>query len=399
MKKKLSYLLVFVMCLFATTGEIMAETIEEARDKAAQAQAERDKALGELRDKQMTLNEIVEQVNAVYNQQQQLEAEKASIQTTINDLNVQIKDTQDRINILKDRAAASLSFYQKVDDTNPLIEQLFGNKGFGSESYEEMVATNTIVDAGMQAIDEAVKLQAELTAKQAELETKKVELDAKIEEIAAKKAELELLQNKAASDAAAAHDHYDSAAAASSAANKMQELMEQAGCKPGEVYGVDCGQLQSTGLLSRPISSGYVNWEYEDPQYTFGRHVGMDLVYPTPGQSGPIYSAGPGQVIQVISASANETLYKGGNQVMIVHNVNGQQIVTSYCHMSSVNVSVGQYVDASTQIGTMGATGNATGVHLHFEVSVGLYGWGGGYFVNPRSYVNFPPKRVLFYNR
>ena len=398
MKKKLSYLLVFVMCLFATTGEIMAETIEEARDKAAQAQAERDKALGELRDKQMTLNEIVEQVNAVYNQQQQLEAEKASIQTTINDLNVQIKQTQDRINILKDRAAASLSFYQKVDDTNPLIEQLFGNKGFGSESYEEMVATNTIVDAGMQAIEEAVRLQAELTAKQAELETKKVELDAKIEEIAAKKAELELLQNKAASDAAAAHDYYDSAAAASSAANKMQELMEQAGCKPGEVYGVDCGQLQSTGLLSRPISSGYVNYEYMDPLYS-GEHTGMDLVYPTPGQSGPIFSAGPGQVIQVISASANIGLYEGGNQVLIVHNVNGQQIVTSYCHMSSVNVSVGQYVDASTQIGTMGATGNAQGVHLHFEVSVGLYGWNGGYFVNPRSYVNFPPKRVKFYNR
>lgn len=398
MKKKLSYLLVFVMCLFATTGEIMAETIEEARDKAAQAQAERDKALGELRDKQMTLNEIVEQVNAVYNQQQQLEAEKASIQTTINDLNVQIQQTQDRINILKDRAAASLSFYQKVDDTNPLIEQLFGNKGFGSEGYEEMVATNTIVDAGMQAIDETVRLQAELTTKQAELETKKVELDAKIEEIEAKKAELELLQNKAASDAAAAHDHYDSAAAASSAANKMQELMEQAGCKPGEVYGVDCGQLQSTGLLSRPISSGYVNWEYMDPGYS-GEHTGMDLVYPTPGQSGPIYSAGPGQVIQVISESANNHLYYGGNQVLIVHNVNGQQIVTSYCHMSSVNVSAGQYVDASTQIGTMGATGNAQGVHLHFEVSVGLYGWKGGYFVNPRSYVNFPPKRVYFNGR
>lgn len=396
MKKKLSYLLVFVMCLFATTGEIMAETIEEARDKAAQAQAERDKALGELRDKQMTLNEIVEQVNAVYNQQQQLEAEKASIQTTINDLNVQIQQTQDRINILKDRAAASLSFYQKVDDTNPLIEQLFGNKGFGSEGYEEMVATNTIVDAGMQAIDEAVKLQAELTTKQAELETKKVELDAKIEEIAAKKAELELLQNKAASDAAAAHADYDAAAAASSAANKMQELMEQAGCKPGEVYGVDCGQLQSTGLLSRPISSGYVNYEYMDPQYS-GRHTGMDLVYPTPGQSGPIYSAGPGQVIQVLRDGSNS--YDGGNQVLIVHNVNGQQIVTSYCHMYNVYVSPGQYVDASTQIGTMGDTGNATGVHLHFEVSVGLYGWNGGYFVNPRSYVNFPPKRVYFNNR
>lgn len=396
MKKKLSYLLVFVMCLVATTGPIMAETIEEARDKAAQAQAERDKALGELRDKQMTLNEIVEQVNAVYQQQQQLEAEKASIQTTINDLNVQIKDTQDRINLLKDRAAASLSFYQKVDDTNPIIEQLFGNKGFGSESYEEMVATNTIVDAGMQAIDEAVRLQAELTAKQAELETKKVELDAKIEEITAKKAELELLQNKAASDAAAAHSEYDAAAAASNAASKMEELMEQAGCKPGEVYGVDCGQLQSTGLLSRPISSGFVNYEYNDPQYS-GRHTGMDLVYPTAGQSGPIYSAGTGQVIQVLREGSNS--YDGGNQVLIVHNVNGQQIVTSYCHMYNVYVSPGQYVDASTQIGTMGDTGNAQGVHLHFEVSVGLYGWGGGYFVNPRSYVNFPPKRVYFYSR
>ena len=39
--------------------------------------------------------------------------------------------------------------------------------------------------------------------------------------------------------------------------------------------------------------------------------------------------------------------------------------------MNSLNVSVGQTVSKGTIIGKMGETGRATGVHLHYSVSIG----------------------------
>lgn len=393
MKKKLSYLLIFVMCLFATTGPIIAETIDEVQGKRDQLQAERNKKLEELRNKQMNLAEVINQTAEVHEQKVQLESEKANIQGQITNIQGQIEETKTRIEILRDRAGAALVFYQKVDDTNPLIQQLFGPKEegqMGSSSYEEMQATDTIMDAGMEAITEAVSLQTELTNQQTQLEVKKVELDTKIADISAKENELEVLKVKAQQQAQAAKEEYDAAQSANLANQKLQSLMEQAGCQPGEVYGVDCGQVQSTGALARPVSYGMVTWEYMG----YEGHTGIDI-----GQNGssggPVYAAGPGQVI----AAGSGIVWGGGNQVLIVHNVNGQQIVTSYCHMSSILVREGQMVDTSTQVGTVGETGRANGPHLHFEVSSGAYGWSGGSWINPRNYVNFPPRFVWFNGR
>ena len=60
--------------------------------------------------------------------------------------------------------------------------------------------------------------------------------------------------------------------------------------------------------------------------------------------------------------------------VMIDHG-NGYQ--TLYAHMSSIVASCGRSVAKGAVIGYAGATGNATGPHLHFEVR-----YQGG-FVNP----------------
>jgi murein DD-endopeptidase MepM/ murein hydrolase activator NlpD len=56
-----------------------------------------------------------------------------------------------------------------------------------------------------------------------------------------------------------------------------------------------------------------------------------------------------------------------GNMVEINH---GNGLATRYAHLSSIEVTPGEKVDLGTVLGRIGATGRATGPHLHYEVRV-----------------------------
>jgi murein DD-endopeptidase MepM/ murein hydrolase activator NlpD len=57
-----------------------------------------------------------------------------------------------------------------------------------------------------------------------------------------------------------------------------------------------------------------------------------------------------------------------------------------YCHNSAVLVSKGQSVSRGQQVARIGSSGNATGPHCHFAVSIGYPHESGSYFVNPLKY-------------
>ncbi|MBU6321541.1 M23 family metallopeptidase, partial [Patescibacteria group bacterium] len=107
------------------------------------------------------------------------------------------------------------------------------------------------------------------------------------------------------------------------------------------------------GYWTNPVPGGLI-WQ--------GIH-GWNAVDIAAPKGTPIRAAAAG----VVTVARSNGAWNGGygNYVVITH-ANGTQ--TLYAHMTHAIVTSGQEVNAGQVIGYVGATGKATGPHLHFEV-------------------------------
>lgn len=98
---------------------------------------------------------------------------------------------------------------------------------------------------------------------------------------------------------------------------------------------------------------------FGDPRSGGRTHEGYDYVASI---GDPIGASCKGTVVR---AERND-VGTCGRHVKIEHNAG---YTTTYCHMNSVEVSVGQFVNQADRIGTIGMTGNAAGTvpHVHWE--------------------------------
>ena len=87
-------------------------------------------------------------------------------------------------------------------------------------------------------------------------------------------------------------------------------------------------------------------------------HSGIDLRAPA---GTPVYAARGGQVVWAAWRDG------WGLLVTVAH---GQGERTMYAHLSRIDVRVGVQIGQGVRVGLVGATGHATGPHLHFEVRI-----------------------------
>jgi murein DD-endopeptidase MepM/ murein hydrolase activator NlpD len=168
------------------------------------------------------------------------------------------------------------------------------------------------------------------------------------------------------------------------AANVMSAsaAVEQADAAYQQTHAINLAYRTAVGdVRVSPIDSGQFKagepYGATGPYWSLGYHTGMD------------FEADAGtQVVAASGGTVVEAGYSGayGNRVVIQH-PNGYS--TNYNHLSSINVQVGQQVGAGDPIGTVGATGNSYGPHLHFEVTTGGDGWSSGSFVDPVAWMAY----------
>ena len=139
-----------------------------------------------------------------------------------------------------------------------------------------------------------------------------------------------------------------------------------------------CYLLKKVTVIKKEVSEEW-KWPTDTP-YQISRgisnsHNGVDIYGPKRGSK--VYAALAGEVVDISSNSSS------GYFVIIKHD-NGYY--TRYAHMQNTNgndnlngtnsatkyITVGQKVEAHDVIGEVGASGNSTAVHLHFEVWNGI---------------------------
>jgi murein DD-endopeptidase MepM/ murein hydrolase activator NlpD len=136
---------------------------------------------------------------------------------------------------------------------------------------------------------------------------------------------------------------------------------QEAADKPGGYYSLDGQSLRRVYLASplafSRVTSGF-KMRFHPILQEWRAHLGVDYAAP---QGTPVRNVGMG----VVESAGNKGGY--GNAVVVKHN-NGHSTV--YAHLSKVLVKRGQSVAQGQTIGLVGATGWATGPHLHFEFRV-----------------------------
>jgi murein DD-endopeptidase MepM/ murein hydrolase activator NlpD len=122
------------------------------------------------------------------------------------------------------------------------------------------------------------------------------------------------------------------------------------------------GQSLRRAYLASPlafsrVTSGF-KLRFHPILKTWRAHLGVDYGAAT---GTPVRTVGDG----VVEFAGVQNGF--GNVVMVKH---GGSNTTVYAHLSKINVRTGQRVQQGDNVGLVGATGWATGPHLHFEFRV-----------------------------
>ena len=372
-------LLILLPMFTMLTGGARAVTQSEI-DALKQEQAESQARQEELKDQ---LAEAEEKQSAAEEQRSLLLAQLDAINDELDNINAQIalydeqiaqKEAERKEAEAKEQAQYEL-FCQRVRAMEEEGTVSYWSILFNAESFSDMLDRLADIDAVMdydnQIMDELIATREELERLKAELESARADEQAVKEEQEAKKAEqqakvaeaekvLEELNQNVEEVNRQLEAEDEAAAAIQADIEKKQAELEAQRQQQNVTLPVSSTGFQWPLPASNLKLTSAFGYRIHPVTHVPHSHTGIDVSATT---GTPITAAKSGQVI--ISEKGTGSTWSYGEYVVIDH---GDGTTTLYAHMSYRAVSEGQIVTQGQYIGDVGATGNVTGPHLHFEV-------------------------------
>jgi murein DD-endopeptidase MepM/ murein hydrolase activator NlpD len=225
-----------------------------------------------------------------------------------------------------------------------------------ADDKADLAAQRATLDAKRAQIAEVKRQQEELVATIQGLEQDALDAQAEVQSLVSDRA---AAVQTVEAERAAERDRLAAAQAQSRALAKSIEAAAARAAAKARLSGRPSG---GSGGLAWPANgriSTYAGYRTNPVTGSPSCHSGIDIA---PGYGAPIFAAAAGVVVATTFTSWD------GNTTIIAH---GGGMTTWYAHQDSFGVHVGQHVGRGEVIGHVGATGFATGPHLHFNVVIG----------------------------
>ncbi len=400
--KKTIFVLTILMFSFYTiiytNASSKANTIAELRKELSQLKSKKSQNDTAKSKTQSEINSSTQNITSAQN-------EIIDNQSKIEQSKIDIENLNQDILEIEESIKETVKAYQLTDGQNVYLEYVFD-----ATSYEDLVYRYAIVEQILKYNDEQIEKYNDLIEQnkqlQIDLANREVELNNKISSLSDK---IDKLGNELEKYSELTMDIQDEI-------DSTQELIDyyvKLGCKENQDLN-ECVSIKGDTSFRKPLTKGTITsyYGYRINPLTGAStkfHSGVDIGGNKEGTN--IYAAANGMVGKIIRRASC-----GGNQVYVYHTINGVKYTTSYWHMLTINVSVGDQVNTNTVVGTVGGSSTrsydscTTGAHLHFIIATGWYGGTGSnsyssystFLANtkdPKDILKLPDKGKYWYSR
>ena len=353
--------------------------IDKLKDELSGMNSEKAQLEKELKSIQNNKNTALAQKENIDKQINLLQSEIRNVESLISEYETLIEQTEQEIRENEEEEKRQYEkFCARVRSMEERGTVSYWSVLFNAASFTDLLSAMDFISEIMdsdQVIDDLRALREQIEQKKASLEASLAEQQTAKETLVTKKNELNTQRaaaEKVLADLKANEAQYKQVLSEKDAAMERQQaeivrLSRELAAKNGDTTATLGGYIWpcSSRYVTSPLGARYTGIAGASTN-----HAGIDI-----GRVGYTTQAVAAKAGTVIISAYNK--YRG-NYVVVSH---GSGNTTTYQHLSSRSVSVGDYVAQGQVVGITGTTGVSSGPHLHFEITEN------GKIVNPLNYL------------
>ncbi len=375
---------IFLLIGLTIPVPVLSQTAEEIQQEISGHNSQIEQLNKEIAAYEKQLTEIGTKKQTLQNTLAQLDIQRKKITASINvtkskirtlELEIQtlsknIRGKETSIKVQEGGLAENLRRLNE-SETQTLAMSILSSEEL-TDMWSDMDRSYELQEAVQETIEELSAQKASLTETKTATQSKQAELVRQQRNLVAEQGSLDAMR-KAQSELLAQTNSQESnfqALLREKQAAKASFEAALADLKIKLQYTIDPSKIPRAGkgILRFPVDNVKITQYFGDTDfaraggYAGKGHNGIDL---RASIGTPIKSALTGTVTGTGNTDAVRGCYSYGKWVLVKH-ANG--LSTLYAHLSQISVSQGEAVSTGQVIGYSGATGYATGPHLHFGV-------------------------------